>query len=685
LEETLRQDWIIMNKLRLLLLLAIVGSTLVFPSLVSGQGIRPQVLAQQAKLTTSAGTAATAFGTRVSVNGNYAIVSNQGEADANNPNLTNKGAAYIFNRSGSGWTQQARLVDPNGVAGDQFGYGATDGTYAVVGATRANNEKGKLTFWKRNAVFWSYQMTLTGSDTVDQDRLGFKNVISGNTVATGVVKQNNNRGAVYVFTRTVETWAQQAKIVPNPNDLQVGDQFGFALALDGDTLVVGAPGRTSAPPYGAVYIFVRSGTTWTQQAKLTELDLPDPNSQFGLSVGLSGDRLIVGTNLIGRAYIYTRTGTTWAKDATLTPLLNYSNGFGSPVDIRGTRAVVGDRNCGCLTVLVYNGTTWTQQQQLKPSEAVSTNFPLVLSMSVTGSYIVASNGGDPGEAPQVFVFDPLTAGARQDSVGIYRNGTFYLRYTNSGGAPDFSVAFGGDPSDLPIAGDWNGDGIDTIGVYRSNAGLYLLSDSNTSPAVNYQFTFGNPGDTPLAGKWSVSMIRDGTGVYRNSNGILYLREALSTGFSDYDMVLGNPGDRGVAGDWDGNGIDTVGVYRPSQIRFYLSNANGHGITFSDVTNDFGTSATDQPVAGNWAGYYQSGIGVFTSDGKFSLKLDPTLAGPADIEFFYGVGTDLPVVGRWINPSVPPPPVTSGKPTLGDVVVRGTGSPAPNNANSGGAD
>lgn len=673
-------------KLRLLFLIALMGISLMFPNAANGQSITPKTLVQQAKLTTAAGTQATSFGTRVSVNGTYALVSNQGETVT----LSGQGAAYIFNRTGGNWVQQARIVDPNAAANDQFGYGVTDGTYAAIGSTRANSEKGKITFWKRSFVTWTLQNTLTGSDSAPGDRLGFNNAISGNTVVTGVPRHNSNAGAAYVFTRTSEVWTQQAKVVPG--DLGSGNSFGTAVALDADTLVVGAPDQIVAPvlpedqpAYGSVYVFVRSGTTWSLQQKIFVRGL-DSGTNFGRGVGISGDRLIVGTDFVGTAFIYKRTGTTWALEQQLFPLVNYSNGFGFPVEIRGQRAVVGDRNCGCMTVLTFNGSYWSQQQQLKPSEPVTVKFPGAMAMSVTTNYVIASNNGVTDEAPQVFVFDSATAGARQDSVGIYRAGTFYLRYTNTTGPADASVTFGGDPSDKPIAGDWNGDGIDTIGVYRSNAGLYLLSDSNTTPAVNYQFTFGDPGDTPLAGRWSSTMVRDGTGVYRNSNGILYLREALSTGFSDYDMVMGNPGDAGIAGDWDGNGVDTVGVLRPSELRFYLSNVNGHGITFSDITlDDFATSELDVPVAGNWAGYSQSGIGIFTVDGKFKLKLDANVPGGTDLDISYGQQGDLPVIGRWRLPSEPPPPVLDKQNGLNNVIVTGRSSPSMPPVDNGGAD
>jgi hypothetical protein len=241
---------------------------------------------------------------------------------------------------------------------------------------------------------------------------------------------------------------------------------------------------------------------------------------------------------------------------------------------------------------------------------------------------------------------------RPDTVGVYNNGVFYLRNTNSTGAADIISVFGGDPSDLPVAGDWNGDGVDTIGVYRSSTGFYFLSDSNTTPTVNYTVLFGNPGDTPFTGKWTADMIGDGIGVYRNSNGILYQRKNVSTGFDDFFAVYGNPGDKGIAGDWDGNGFDSVGVYRPiNQIWYLTNNSTPTGITFSDIDFvwDIGASL---PVIGDWNGDGSSTVGYFTNAGAFDLHSTNASAG-SDTTFAFGPSAGKPIAGKWIASSKPP--------------------------------
>jgi subtilisin family serine protease len=240
---------------------------------------------------------------------------------------------------------------------------------------------------------------------------------------------------------------------------------------------------------------------------------------------------------------------------------------------------------------------------------------------------------------------------RPDTIGVYNGGVFYLRNTNTTGVADITAFFGGDVSDLPVVGDWNGDGVDTIGVYRNSTGFFFLSDSNTSPAVNYSPLFGNPGDTPFAGKWTADMTHDGIGVYRNSNGILYQRKALTGGFDDFFAVYGNPGDKGFAGDWDANGFDSVGIYRSSNQTWFLSNnSTPSGITFSDISFVLDI-ASALPVVGDWDGDGDSTPGWLTSGGVFTLHPNNSIVGPDNV-FAFGPANSKPVAGKWVAGSRP---------------------------------
>jgi len=265
--------------------------------------------------------------------------------------------------------------------------------------------------------------------------------------------------------------------------------------------------------------------------------------------------------------------------------------------------------------------------------------------------------------------------AQPDTIGVYKNGLFYLRNTNSSGPQDILVVYGGDASDLPVVGDWNGDGIDTVGVYRNSTGFFFLSDSNTTPNVDYTVLFGNPGDTPFAGKWTADMTGSGVGVYRNSNGILYQRKSLTSGFDDFFAIFGNPGDVGFAGDWDANGFDSIGVYRSSNLTWFLSNnSSPSGITFSDIDFVLDTSGAT-PVAGDWDGDGDSTPGWLTASGVFSLHPNNSIVGPDNV-FAYGPANALPVAGKWIAGSRPP---------AVHVINPITGAQTGNNADGNGGD
>lgn len=267
-----------------------------------------------------------------------------------------------------------------------------------------------------------------------------------------------------------------------------------------------------------------------------------------------------------------------------------------------------------------------------------------------------------------------TPAPRPDTIGVYKDGIWFLRNTNNNGVADITAVYGGDPTDLPVTGDWNGDGIDTIGVYRGSLGNFLLSDSNTAPAVSYLFTFGNPGDIPFAGRWTADMSQDGVGVYRSSNGVFFEKKLLSTGFNDFFAVFGDPGNQAVSGDWDGNGLDSIGLYRSSTSTWLMTN-NGSpsGITLSDITFDWDIGAA-RPVVGDWDINITSTVGYFASTGVFVLHSSNTTAGTDNI-FAFGPTDGYPLSGKWVGLTTPP--------SLIGLVNGNTGFT--NDGNSGGAE
>jgi len=168
-----------------------------------------------------------------------------------------------------------------------------------------------------------------------------------------------------------------------------------------------------------------------------------------------------------------------------------------------------------------------------------------------------------------------------DTPGMYRvsDGYVYLRNSNSQGAADLRFYFGS-PGDLPIAGDFDGDGCDTVSIYRPSEGRVFIinvlgsDDLGLGPA-EFSYYFGLPGDKPFVGDFDGDGIET-IGLHRESTGFVYFRNSHTQGVADNDFFFGIPGDRLIAGDWDHDGIDSPGVYRPADITFYLRYTSTQG-------------------------------------------------------------------------------------------------------------
>ena len=231
----------------------------------------------------------------------------------------------------------------------------------------------------------------------------------------------------------------------------------------------------------------------------------------------------------------------------------------------------------------------------------------------------------------------ITKPAGGDTTGVFRpgNGLLYLKNANTTGFADVAINYG-TGGDYPIAGDWDGNGTATIGIYRN--GSFYLRNSNTLGFADIVFAFGTPGDQPVAGDWDGDGV-DTIGVY--SNGQFLLRNSNSAGIADMSFYLGNPGDVGIAGDWNGDGMDTTGVFRPSNGIFFLKNANTTG--FADIALNYGLEG-DMPVTGDWNNDGIDTIGVYRN-AQFLLR-DSNTIGFADIVFGLGNPGGMPISGNW---------------------------------------
>lgn len=287
-------------------------------------------------LVSGGGTAGDNFGYSVSINGDSALVGAPGYNGWT-------GAAYVFTRTGTTWAQQAKLTASDGITADEFGFSVSlSGDYAIAGASYAGNGwSGSAYVFKRTGTTWAQEAKLTASDGAAQDQFGWSVSIYGDSAIVGSVYDDSRTGSAYVFTRSGTTWTQEAKLTAS--DAAIEDAFGFSVSIYENSAIIGAGWKDTF--IGAAYIFTRTGTTWAQQAKLSASDGSN-GDEFGTAVGISGDTVVVGTRFDdtwkGAAYIFKRTGTTWTQEAKLTASdgENYDQ-FGWSVSIDDNFVIAG--------------------------------------------------------------------------------------------------------------------------------------------------------------------------------------------------------------------------------------------------------------------------------------------------------------------------------------------------------
>ncbi len=391
--------------------------------------------AQTAKLTASDGVTFDFLGGSVAVSGNTAIVGAYGEGPGNPPT----GAAYVFVRSGTTWTEQQKLTPSDGLSGDNFGASVSiSGDTAVVGAWGAdvgtNFNQGAAYVYVRSGTVWTQQQKLTASDGAERNYFGVSVAIAGETIIAGAYSLENSgpnsRGAAYVLTRTGTTWTEQQKLLAS--DGVTDDNFGRSVAIEGDTAVVGAFGVNNDA--GAAYVFVRSGTTWTEQQKLTASDgaAGDGFGGYG-GVDISGNTIVVGAeqddvgtnNNQGSAYVFVRSGTTWTQQQKLNTAEGGADDVFGRVGISGDTIVVGaqgkdflnnNSNQGAAYVFVRSGTTWTEQQRLIASDGGQGDI-FGISTAIEGNKIIigamfADIGSNSGQGAAYVFMSKVSVGGR---------------------------------------------------------------------------------------------------------------------------------------------------------------------------------------------------------------------------------------------------------------------------------
>jgi hypothetical protein len=235
----------------------------------------------------------------VSVDGDTVVVGAPG------PVVTSSGSAYVFERNLGGadnWGQQPKLTAFDAAVGDEFGRSVSvSGDTMVAGARRdddAGSQSGSAYIFVRSGGIWSQEAKLTASDAAFDDVFGDSVSVSGDTAVIGATQDDDagsNSGSTYVFVRSGGTWTEQAKLTAS--DAAFSDKFGQAVSVSEDTALVGSHQDDDAgSKSGSAYVFERNqggADNWGQVKKLTASDAATTD-QFGFSVSVSGDTALVG-------------------------------------------------------------------------------------------------------------------------------------------------------------------------------------------------------------------------------------------------------------------------------------------------------------------------------------------------------------------------------------------------------
>lgn len=638
-------------------------------TLASGaEGSADDLFLSRQKLVANNGAAEDNFGNSVAISGDTAVIGSPYE-DLGAAN--DQGAAYVYIRDGSGWQFQAKLTAADGAAGDALGTSvAISAETIIVGAQgdniSVNADQGSAYVFTRSGTSWSQQAKIVANDGEENDNFGQSAAITGDYAIIGARFDGNGanlqQGSAYIYLRNGTTWTRQDKLIAS--DGASDDFFGGAVAIVGTSVIIGAAGDDigANTNQGSAYVFTRSGTTWTQQAKLTADD-GEQNEYFGTSVDivstLSNPIAVVGAwrDRIGQnfgqgsAYVFTRTQNVWSLSQKLTAIDGANNdGFGVSVSIlsvTGNIILVGARfagNRGSGYIFRRVNSAWTEQQKLVAGDAgTGDNFGSCVVISGETA-IIGAFGDDVGSNPDqgsAYIFEVGNAvpfdfdGDNKSDISIFRpsNGQWWIN--RSSNATTFATTFG-QTTDKIMPADFTGDGRSDIAFFRPSTGSWFVLRSEDFSF--FSFPFGVSTDTPTVGDFDGDGKADAA-VFRPSNSTWYISK--SSGGTTIQQ-FGAAGDVPAVADYDGDGRSDIAIFRAnggSGAEWWRQNSSNNLV----AAFQFGAS-TDKAVPGD-----------FTGDGKADIAFWRPANGSwyvlrsEDLSFFafpFGGTNDIPVPGDY---------------------------------------
>ncbi|MFC1766677.1 beta strand repeat-containing protein, partial [Planctomycetota bacterium] len=325
---------------------------------------------EQHKLTASNAGFNMNFGWSVSMDGDTLVVG------------TASNSAYVFTRIANTWVEQQILTGSDVGAGDGFGgYVSVSGDTIVLGAPMHDipyDNCGAAYVFTWDGSTWTEQQKLTPSDAFPGDTFGSSVSIDDDTILVGAPS-----GSAYVFTRTGDIWTEEKILIPL--DGNTGKHFGYSVSVDGDTAVVGAfTDNHAGPSSGAVYVYIRSGSTWIEQKKLKAFDAAQ-GDYFGRSVSVEGDTVVVGADAdddagaeSGSAYVFDRSDSNWTQHKLTAFDGGGGDSFGYSVSVDSDTVLVGapkdndaGNNSGSAYVFTRSGGAWTYHEKLTSFDAAA--------------------------------------------------------------------------------------------------------------------------------------------------------------------------------------------------------------------------------------------------------------------------------------------------------------------------
>ena len=383
-----------------------------------------------------------AFGAALAIDGDVAVVG----AHLHDLPADNAGAVYVFARSGLEWTQEAKLTASDGAAGDLFGRAvALDGNTLVVGASRDDDgahDAGAAYVFERVGTSWFQRAKLNAPVPVASSYFGRSVEIEGGTILIGAYEElvsGEPRGAAYVFVGGGAGWALEQRLIAA--DGAAHDSFGFSLALEGDTALVGAQHDDDAGSgSGSAYVFRRSGTLWTQTQKLTASDATSADN-FGHALALAGGTAFVSAyqwengsgDSVGAVYRFKDVAGTWVESSRFeADDGEHYDLFGADVAFDGGALLVGASNAdapgepdaGGGYVFVNEGAGWYQQDELYAlGPDGSQQFGRRVDVQGARAAVGWWGGGDAPAAGSVIVYEQDAEGWTEDARLVASDGT----------------------------------------------------------------------------------------------------------------------------------------------------------------------------------------------------------------------------------------------------------------------